>query len=159
MATEQTDLSDYGWSRRVGTDGVPLAPLKGRRVPKADQDEATPAADVSAIVPLVPPARDGAGQAPPWVAPGSSSVAAAMAASWSAEYADQAGIPAAAAEASRLMPPRQTIGPENAISARAASVDLAAPLVTTVPEPSTVALLAVGLSSLLFLRRRTVRRR
>jgi len=159
MPNEHADLTDYGWSRRVGTDGVPLAPLKARRVSSSDQDDAAPAADIADVVPLLPPAPDGAGQAPPWVAPGSSSGAAALAAAWSDESAEPAGGPTAAAEASRSTPPGQMIASDQAISARAASFDISAPLVTTVPEPSTVVLLAVGMSSLLLLRRRSTRRR
>ncbi len=153
MPTELADLSDYGWSRRVGTDGVPLAPLRAARVLSADPDGAAPTADVSAVVPLAPPASDGAGQAPRWVAPGSSS--GEVGAAWNVAPEDQIAVPLM----SRSTAPWQLLDPDEALTALEQSLDNVAPLVTTVPEPSSMVLLAVGMGSLLFLRRRSTRRR
>lgn len=157
LPTDRADLSDYGWSRRVNADGAPLAHVPMATTPSREDDVST-SAD-KPVGPLPATVADGAGRAPAWVAPGSSPVAAA--AVWNDEPSLPSAAAAAAAEArsaGRVTAPSQANVPAEAITAFAETFD-AAPLVTTVPEPSTVVLLAVGMSSLLFLRRRSARGR
>ncbi len=155
LPTDRADLSDYGWSRRVGTDGAALERLSAATKPLSTEEGSTPADDVAG--PLPAPVSDGAGRAPAWIALGSSPVAAA--AVWNDEPLPPTSAAAAAAarDAGRVTTAAANV-PDGAITAFAAAFDVA-PLVTTVPEPSTVVLLAVGMSSLLFLRRRSARGR
>lgn len=156
LPTDRADLSDYGWSRRVGADGAVLDRLSAATKPLSTDEGSTPADDVAGPVPAA--VSDGAGRAPAWIAPGSSPVAAA--AVWNDEPLPPTSAAAAATarDAGRVTTPMGANVPDDAITAFAAAFD-AAPLVTTVPEPSTVVLLAVGMSSLLFLRRRSARGR
>ncbi|WP_310571389.1 PEP-CTERM sorting domain-containing protein [Gemmatimonas sp.] len=157
LPTDRADLSDYGWSRRVGSDGAALERLSAATAPSDAPDVSTSGGAPAGPVPA--PVADGAGRAPAWVAPGSSPVAAA--AMWNDESVGPAAAAAAAAaaqDAGRVTTSKLAKAPDEAMTAFAASFD-AAPLVTTVPEPSTVVLLAVGMSSLLFPRRRSAPRR
>ena len=153
--TDRADLSDYGWSRRVGTDGAPLAPVVPTPIEPTSAVDAVDSADESAR-PLAPRVPDGAGSAPSWAPPGSSPVASPAA--WTTDLVESAAGDGDSGSADRATPPGQRTVPNQAITAFAEAFD-AAPLVTTVPEPSTVVLLAAGLSSLLFLRRRSARGR
>ena len=154
---EQADLSDYGWSRRLGADGAPLDPVRSKPTDDIDVDGMGPDKLAKGVLSSASP--DGVGQAPSWVAPGSSPAAAPVSAA--AARGDDIGTtengPTAASAASApLVGPMSLAGPQ--FSAAAVSLNNVAPLVTTVPEPSSVVLLAVGMSSLLFLRIKRSRR-
>lgn len=158
LPTDRADLSDYGWSRRVGTDGAALERLSAATAPWGAPEVSTSVDEPAGTV--LAPVSDGAGRAPAWVAPGSSPVASA-AAGWNEATVESAAPAAdAATQASgRVSTPVVAGASDTATPARSASAFDVAPLVTTVPEPSTIALMAVGLSSLLFLRRRSARGR
>lgn len=157
-AVEHADLSDYGWSRRVDSDGAALAPLRPEVVQTPDLEGSDSNRSTKGV--LSPPSPDGVGQAPSWVAPGSRPAVAPVAASgaWSDAFMEQAtGAGTAAVSRTPLLGP--VLGAELPVTALAVSINNVAPLVTTVPEPSSMVLLAAGLSSLLFLRSRKTRRR
>lgn len=153
--TENADLSDYGWSRRVGSDGAPLPPLYAPPVSSV-KERATVAGEVRPTALMAPAVTDGIGQAPVWVAPGRNSRAAPPA--WSTEPAEP-DERVTASSRSRSTPPGQVDAPDQLRTQFVLMFDNEVPRVTTVPEPSTALLLAVGVSSLLFLHRRGTRRR
>ncbi|QJR34654.1 PEP-CTERM sorting domain-containing protein [Gemmatimonas groenlandica] len=160
LPTDRADLSDYGWSRRFGADGAALDRLVAATEASRAHEVSTRAGEPAGVVaaPIPAPVADGAGRAPAWVAPGSSPVAAPGA--WNNAVDESAAEPAEAApqSAGRAGTP-SVAGVSNAASSASAQSFVVAPLVTTVPEPSTVVLMAVGMSSLLFLRRRSARGR
>ena len=152
---EQADLSDYGWSRRVDNDGAALAPLQPASLEVVDMRGAADSdRSVEELSPL--PAADGAGRAPRWVEPGTSPGAAPAAMS------RQLSAPAsrsttAAASGTALQGPVQF--PDNPTTTLAVSSANRVPLATTVPEPGTVLLMAIGMTSLLMIRNRRMKRR
>ena len=152
---EQADLSDYGWSRRVDNDGGALAPVRSVSVEVVDTRGAADP-DRSTQGPPHNPSPDGAGQAPRWVAPGSSPEAAPAAMSRESPTPASRSM-TAAASGTALSGPLQFS--DNPITTLAVPSANRIPLMTTVPEPSTVLLVAIGITSGLMIRSRRTNRR
>lgn len=152
---EQADLSDYGWSRRVDTDGATLARVQPVPVEVVGIIGAADS-DGSAEGLSPPPAPDGAGQAPRWAKPGSSPDAASAA--MSRESPAPANRSTTAAALGNALPGPLQVS-DNPITTFAVSRANLAPLVATVPEPSTVLLMAIGITSVLMIRSRRTNRR